>query len=1477
MRTSRHPRTWVLPLSVAVFTAACNQAPNPPDVTILPESPTTVDDLVAEVTGTDPDEDKLTYTFTWSRDGEVVAGLTTDTVPAAETAKGETWTVEVVPNDGVADGPAGSASTDILNTAPSLTVALTPDPATTEDDLVGEATTEDIDGDTVTVTYTWMRDDSATTVTGDTVPAAETTRGETWTVTAVPSDGEIDGASATDSITLGNALPTVVTLTFDPAVAYADGPITAVSTTFDGDDDPVTLTWDWTVNGTAAGDGTDTLAVGEFVAGDVIEVTLVPNDGVADGPAFTSSPLVVANAVPVITGVSVLPAPAYEASVLTCTPAGWYDGDGDAEAYVWSWAVNGSTIAATSQTLTGASFNRGDAVTCTAVPDDGTDLGTPLTSAALTIQNTPPVLASAALSDLSPLTTETLSVVLGAASDDDPADAASIAYRYAWYVDGTLAGTNPTLPPSAFAKDDLVYAIVTPYDPQGDGLPVTTASALVGNTAPVTSAVVISPSTAYTTDDLVATPTSADDDGDSLTHSYTWFINGTAIGGVTGNTLPAELHVKGDSVRVMAIAHDGFADGISASSSAVVIRNSAPTLTGAAILPETITEADTATCTPLGWADADGDPESYTYAWTINGQPASNGPTLDGEDFDKDDVIACTVTPSDGDDDGAAATADAVTVANTPPTIATVSINQPTPREGDTLTLTVNGIDDIDPADAGQLSPRFEWRVNGTAVSSGSTLSSALYFDKGDVVVVEVFASDPDDEGAGVTSAPVTILNTPPVVQSVTLAPQPAYTDSTLEASAVVVDVDGDTFTLVYDWRVEGQAALSGDTIGSLDSSYFVKGEQVYVIVTATDDEASSLAVNSSALVISNTAPYAPELAIEPMFPMAGQDELRCVVAEESDDLDGDILTYEVRWLRDGVPYEAGDDLLGPTSTVWPGDTVPAEDTADGVQWTCEVIPADFEDEGDHAMVDITTYTLDFRSLAAGGDFTCGLATDRTTTCWGHNVLMGASAPVLEASEVATSLNASCAIDLDGNLSCWGGDLPQILATPSGTFHGVQVGGVHGCAIDETDTAVCWGINISGATTAPTDVAMVELDAGFAHACGVTDTGFLRCWGDGSAGQRLLQSSANWAHVAAGYQFTCGIRTNGFIDCSGDPANIVSDAPEGAFRSISAGGVHACAVDHDNQITCWGDPSIDLTPPPGEYAEVSAGAFHTCARTVEGDTVCWGESSWGQLTPPTAEYEYLATGRQHTCGIDDDYSVTCWGLNDDGQCDVPELPAWAYDVSAGEFHTCALLEDASVVCWGSDNFDQLNVPDGLVALQIDAGRLANCAIDATGAIVCWGDDTWGLVSDVPPGFDWITVSVDEHHACAIDLDRNVVCWGTNLNDETVPPGDLMEDVSVGEDHSCGVTTDHELRCWGNDSLDQSTPPVGDDFLNVVAGRQHSCARKDDFSVVCWGSATGGRTISPEGQFARIWTGGDHTCGIRLDGENVCWGLITWGN
>ena len=125
---------------------ASNQTPSAPAVAIAPPQPLAgIDDLRCDIVAdaVDPDGDPVTYTTTWTRDGQPWQGTS---VPASTTAVDEIWTCTVIPNDGHDDGEPGDDSVTVSAFDPSVT-----DPYVQP--LVYVTPNQPVPGDTATVHY----------------------------------------------------------------------------------------------------------------------------------------------------------------------------------------------------------------------------------------------------------------------------------------------------------------------------------------------------------------------------------------------------------------------------------------------------------------------------------------------------------------------------------------------------------------------------------------------------------------------------------------------------------------------------------------------------------------------------------------------------------------------------------------------------------------------------------------------------------------------------------------------------------------------------------------------------------------------------------------------------------------------------------------------------------------------------------------------------------------------------------------------------------------------------------------------------------------------------------------------------------------------------------------------------------------------------------------------------------------------------
>ena len=320
-----------------------------------------------------------------------------------------------------------------------------------------------------------------------------------------------------------------------------------------------------------------------------------------------------------------------------------------------------------------------------------------------------------------------------------------------------------------------------------------------------------------------------------------------------------------------------------------------------------------------------------------------------------------------------------------------------------------------------------------------------------------------------------------------------------------------------------------------------------------------------------------------------------------------------------------------------------------------------------------------FVSVVAGGDHTCGLTPQGDRLCWGRNEVgelgIGSpfTSPVPQAldggpyDDIYPGFYQSCGSSGAGVLECWGGSrwVGSLPMTPSADCPGYYGAFQWECARSPVPLA-------SGFTFG-------QVDVGLFFGCGMATGGQAMCWGMNDYGQ-------------LGSEVTGECRSNSTVrPCA--PEGVVVAAGAG-LRSVSAGDVHACGLDLNDEAYCWGATLFSFgelgagadtgsvvpvrveTEQRFSTVRASKGNFvgsHTCALTAGGEAWCWGYNGTGglgttstdtctqgggpvdcALTPVAVDgghrFASLVLGRQFTCGLmGDESGVYCWGINDLGQ------------------------------------------------------------------------------------------------------------------------------------------------------------------------------------------------------------------------------------
>jgi len=254
----------------------------------------------------------------------------------------------------------------------------------------------------------------------------------------------------------------------------------------------------------------------------------------------------------------------------------------------------------------------------------------------------------------------------------------------------------------------------------------------------------------------------------------------------------------------------------------------------------------------------------------------------------------------------------------------------------------------------------------------------------------------------------------------------------------------------------------------------------------------------------------------------------------------------------------------------------------------------------------IASSGLNFASISAAAQFTCGVTTTNGGFCWGLN----------QSGQLGSGINAGTTTPNPDTVSVLGGPFRAMSAT-QGHACGVLFGG------GPDGTVTCWGLNDAG-----------QLGRG-GGASPPFDQNPLPIFG-----------SVRYAAVSGGFRFTCAIRNDGTgaADCWG-----LNDFGQLGTSTLSP--------------LVQSSP-VPVSQPPASFAQVSAGRQLACGVTPLGEGFCWGDNTFGQLgigssvavpTPPQPQavsgnlvFAEMAAGYAHACAVTTTKVAWCWGRAEDG-------------------------------------------------------------------------------------------------------------------------------------------------------------------------------------------------------------------------------------
>ncbi len=306
-----------------------------------------------------------------------------------------------------------------------------------------------------------------------------------------------------------------------------------------------------------------------------------------------------------------------------------------------------------------------------------------------------------------------------------------------------------------------------------------------------------------------------------------------------------------------------------------------------------------------------------TLESSLDGELIGSTPTSNGE------ILFSTVELSSGihtltlravDTDGLTASDLVNVVVNGVPTMPTLTISPNPASTEDTLLASATGSTD---PEGSAITYDYEWLLNGGSTGITGSMLPSLETSKHQIWTVRATPND------GITDGPlaettITIENTPPVVDLVSITPNPPTTHDVLSCSATWTDPD-ETPNMDISWSHDGislgntsQLQLSPDIISPDDVVICT------VEVTDSDEETASLTTSTT---IQNTAPQITSLTIDPNTGITTATELHCNV--QVVDTDEETVDVIYQWTNSSGVTLGNDsqlnltpDMIQPTETV---------------------------------------------------------------------------------------------------------------------------------------------------------------------------------------------------------------------------------------------------------------------------------------------------------------------------------------------------------------------------------------------------------------------------------------------------------------------------------------------------------------------------------------------------------------------------------
>ncbi|MBM3228798.1 hypothetical protein FJZ26_00020 [Candidatus Parvarchaeota archaeon] len=921
------------------------------------------------------------YSYKWFKNGELNLSGTFDgassgveyniaNITSGNLSKGQNWTLEITAVSSSGNSTSNNSSTISISNSLPITSNPTFNPsiayANTDNVSCENSTTSDIDSDTTSFYYLWFKNGTSTGLTTQAITSLSYGASDVLVCQITPFDGTSNGTSRNSSqLTILISSPDILySRIFNSSASAGNGTqFYKISTlfglanaTFGGGS--FNYSYKWFKNGAlnltgtyvGASSATETnianITSGNLSKGQnwTLEITAVSSSG--NSTSNNSSVITISNLPPNTSTPALSPTVAYtNTSNITCSNSSASDEDGDSVSFSYLWFKNGAATGVATSYITNSSYVANDNITCQITPSDGFDNGTPVNSSQTTITATPPSSPSVRIINSTNGTQfYKISTLFGLANATF--GGGSFNYSYKWFKNGelNLSGTFDgassgveyniaNITSDNLSKGQNWTLEITAVSSSGNSSAVNSTSINISNSPPNTSLPTVSPSIVYTNTANVScnNSTSADNDGDSISFFYLWFINGSSTG-ITSSNISNSSFGAGDSVLCQITPSDGAANGSSSNSTSLTILFPAPTINSITIINSSnLSENGTvfyATSTLFGFANASHASSSFnfSYRWFVNGVLnlsgvfagaasgiSSNIANITSDNLSKGQNWTLEITAVSSSGNSSAANSSSVSISNSRPTTSAPTLS-PTAVNTNTSIVTCNNGTTLD-ADWDTVSFYYLWYKNNASTGNTSSSLSNSSFTANDILICQITPFDGTENGTPANSTHVTVGVQEPTIVSVFLYNSTNASENgtvyfnnyTIYGFANSSYSGNSSFNYTYSWYVDGAVNSTGNFIGATEgmanianlSGVLSKNQRWVLEVVAVNNLYSTSPKNSTTAIIWNTPPTTSSPALSPTTITKNTSAVYCLNGSTSD-ADGDNVSFIYLWYRNG-------------------------------------------------------------------------------------------------------------------------------------------------------------------------------------------------------------------------------------------------------------------------------------------------------------------------------------------------------------------------------------------------------------------------------------------------------------------------------------------------------------------------------------------------------------------------------------------------